>query len=787
MCEASHFGALLITPPIKVADNTGIGKLNLASATTLHQLVKIDIMTKPHILKMIGIIATATALSACNTETIDTLENNNQPVTDTSTTAPADNGTDTNAPPTISGAPLSSVMEGITFNFTPTASDPDGDTLRFSVANLPAWATFNTATGRVSGTPGAADVGVYNGVTITVTDGTTTANLTPFTVEVIAANGDLTAPQISGIQVNSNSTSSTTISWETDEPASSTLNYGMDTSYGNVQTNASLSTNHSYTLTGLTAGATYHYQITVVDAASNETSSADASFTLPSPITTPSGSWEPPIGIRAPEFGIEESHTMYENALYDFGNGTVPYPDAGNGPYTHYVDNQHPNATDSNNPYGTPNKPRMTIPLSLSPGSVVEVHNGPYSYTESIHGDLYLPLVEGYGTADKPIFIRGANSSTPFEIGELGTSVNEIIVRDYSYVILENVFINGPAIKIYQPTTHFAIRHSEITGETTSGIKLWSYKLDFVPGEVKDNIVIYNNKIHDNGPYPASAETGRFGVIIDNASEDVWVVDNDMYYNGDDSLQVIDRYWVPELRGIIADGIYIGRNKMHHDGENAIDIKGSKNVIISQNEIYGYLTLYSTSAGEAIRINDEGEQDNIWLLYNRIYDSEDGIDPVNALFKPYIIGNVIHNVDTAINRDGAIVTNNTIYNCTLGVGRRRGPYYELSNNIITNCDTAYDYCSSCGTDVTYSNILYNNGSSRACTDCIYDDPQMEADNETPSASSPAVDAAGQISEAYDIFFNTYGLDIRRDIDNKPRPSGGDWDIGAHEINGPSTP
>ena len=743
-------------------------------------------MTKFHSLKMIGIIATAMALSACNAEKNDTLENNSQTGTDTSTATPGGGGSDTNSPPTISGTPLSSIMEGVTFNFTPTASDPDGDMLQFSVTNLPPWTTFNTATGHISGTPEAADIGVYDNVTITVTDGATSVNLTPFAVEVIAANGDLTAPQISGIRVSSNSTRSATISWQTNEPATSTLNYGMDTSYGNVQTNGSLVANHSYTLTGLTAGATYYYQITVVDSAGNETSSADASFTLPSPITTPSGSWEPPIGIRAPEFGIEESHTMYEDALYDFGNGPVPYPDAGNGPYTHYVDNQHPNATDSNNPYGTPDKPRMTIPRNLAPGSVVEVHNGPYSYTENIHGDFYLPLVEGYGTPDKPIFIRGANIDTPFEIGELGTSVNEIIVRDYSYVILENVFINGPAIKIYQPTTHFAIRHSEITGETTSGIKLWSYKLDFVPGEVKDNIVIYNNKIHDNGPYPATAETGRFGVIIDNASEDIWVVDNDMYYNGDDSLQVIDRYWVPELRGIVADGIYIGRNTMHHDGENAIDVKGSKNVIISQNEIYGYLTLYSTSAGEAIRINDEGEQDNIWLLYNRIYDSEDGIDPVNALFKPYIIGNVIHDVGTAINRDGAIVTNNTIYNCTLGVGRRRAPYYELSNNIIANCDTAYEYCSSCGTDVIYNNILYNNGNSRACTGCIYDDPQLQADNGTPSAGSPAVDAAGQISEAYDIFFNTYGLDIRRDIDNKPRPLGGDWDIGAHEINGPAT-
>ena len=493
------------------------------------------------------------------------------------------------------------------------------------------------------------------------------------------------------------------------------------------------------------------------------------------------GSWVPPIGIRAPSFGIEQTHTMYEGELYDFGDGPVPYPDAGNGPYTHYVDNQHPNATDSNNPYGTPAQPRVTIPTGLPPGSVVEVHNGPYTYTENIHGNTYLPLVEAQGTADRPVFIRGPNSTSRFEVGDMG-GVNQVIVRDCTYVILENVFLNGPGIKIYQPTSYFAIRHSEITGETSSGIVLWSYKNDFTPGDTKNNIVIYDNDIHDNGPYPAAVETGLFGIMIDNATRDVWVVDNRLYNNGDDSLQVIDRSWVPQLVGNVADGIYIGRNEMHHDGENAIDVKGSSNVIISQNEVYGYVTLYPSSAGEAIRINDEGEQDNIWLLYNRIYDSEDGIDPVGALFPPYVIGNVIHDVDTAINADATVVTNNTIYNCGVGIGRREGPHYEVSNNIVQNCDTAFEFCNSCGTDVIRNNILFGNGAVGPCSECINEDPLLGGDGETPAAGSPAIDAGGPISEAYEIFFNTYGIDIRRDIDDSPRPAlAEDWEIGAQEV------
>jgi len=321
----------------------------------------------------------------------------------------------------------------------------------------------------------------------------------------------------------------------------------------------------------------------------------------------------PPIGIPAPEFGIDESHTMYDNAQYDFGNGLEAYKNSGDGPYTHYIDKQHANATDTGNPYGTNTTPRLTIPQNIAEGSVVEVHNGPYNNTQNIHGGTYLPIINASGTVTKPIFIRGANNNKRFEIGTL-TGNNEVIVRDVSYVIMENMYINGPSIKIYQPTNHLAIRNSEITGENSSGILIWTWRNDYAPGDVKQHIVIYNNDIHDNGEYPATAETGMFGIMIDNATENVWVIDNDIYHNGDDGVQIIDRNWVATIADAEADRIFIGRNLMYEDGENAIDAKGSTNVIISQNEIYGYQTLFGSSAGEAIRINDEGQKESSRIL-----------------------------------------------------------------------------------------------------------------------------------------------------------------------------
>ena len=90
-----------------------------------------------------------------------------------------------NHAPVISGVPLTTVVAGSSYGFTPVASDVDGtSSLVFSVMGAPAWAAFNAATGGLSGTPGPGDVGLTEGIVITVSDGVDYASLPAFAVTV---------------------------------------------------------------------------------------------------------------------------------------------------------------------------------------------------------------------------------------------------------------------------------------------------------------------------------------------------------------------------------------------------------------------------------------------------------------------------------------------------------------------------------------------------------------------------------------------------------------------------
>ncbi|MEO7425790.1 MAG: putative Ig domain-containing protein, partial [Fibrobacteria bacterium] len=91
-----------------------------------------------------------------------------------------------NTAPSMTGTPDSTAKAYETYIFTPLVSDPDHDALRFSIANAPAWATFDSLTGVLSGTPTNADSGTDSGIVISVTDGRRRAESDAFQVRIVA-------------------------------------------------------------------------------------------------------------------------------------------------------------------------------------------------------------------------------------------------------------------------------------------------------------------------------------------------------------------------------------------------------------------------------------------------------------------------------------------------------------------------------------------------------------------------------------------------------------------------
>jgi hypothetical protein len=79
---------------------------------------------------------------------------------------------------------VTSVNSGQTYSFAPSASDANSDPLSFTISGKPSWATFNAATGLLSGTPAYANAGTYSNIIISVSDGKATTSLRAFSLTV---------------------------------------------------------------------------------------------------------------------------------------------------------------------------------------------------------------------------------------------------------------------------------------------------------------------------------------------------------------------------------------------------------------------------------------------------------------------------------------------------------------------------------------------------------------------------------------------------------------------------
>jgi hypothetical protein len=103
-----------------------------------------------------------------------------------------------------------------------------------------------------------------------------TGNYATSSISVTVEN---TAVSISSIATSSVNNANATITWTTNEAATSEVVYGLTTSYGTATSSASLLTSHSIIVTGLTASTTYDYAVVSTNAAGNTATSSNQTFT----------------------------------------------------------------------------------------------------------------------------------------------------------------------------------------------------------------------------------------------------------------------------------------------------------------------------------------------------------------------------------------------------------------------------------------------------------------------------------------------------------------------------
>ena len=108
--------------------------------------------------------------------------------------------------PVITGRPAKTATVGQAYRFQPNALNlSKGHRPSFTITNRPTWASFDSTTGQLTGTPTARDVGTFANIAISVTAGTVRAALPAFSITVVTAQAAASDPS---------EASAITVSWE---------------------------------------------------------------------------------------------------------------------------------------------------------------------------------------------------------------------------------------------------------------------------------------------------------------------------------------------------------------------------------------------------------------------------------------------------------------------------------------------------------------------------------------------------------------------------------------------
>jgi Putative Ig domain len=159
--------------------------------------------------------------------------------------------------PVISGSPATRVTAGSAYRFQPSARDPDGKALSFTVEHKPAWASFSIATGLLEGTPSSKQTGAYDDIVISASNGRYSSTLPAFNVTVTASTAASTAPATGTAKLTWKPPTANTNGSKLTDLAGVRIYYGTSESDLSHSVQVAGTTTTTYTISGLTAGTWY--------------------------------------------------------------------------------------------------------------------------------------------------------------------------------------------------------------------------------------------------------------------------------------------------------------------------------------------------------------------------------------------------------------------------------------------------------------------------------------------------------------------------------------------------
>ena len=362
--------------------------------------------------------------------------------------------------------------------------------------------------------------------------------------------------------------------------------------------------------------------------------------------------------------------------------------------------------------FGSESAPLKKLPTNIPAGSYIEIVgeyalSGTTTIIANGTDDTWVPNISG------PVWITTTQTSKGY------FSLKKMIFTGANLFVSDLAFKGGAYAQIGSTNSKYAFvnnlvfRGNDVDGGNIAGTGMSIQR--------SDNVVVYNNKIHEMGTANIlNEETGIIGAEADEdshtftikeISSNIWLLDNEMFNASGSGLQVIGSSETTR-------NIYVAKNNVHNVRQSGLWVKYAKDVVFSSNHVHNIITRNTLTGGgsPAKGMGAQYEPNGFWMINNHIHGAEYGIrlnSYKTLVTKIYMIGNVIHDIrpvqsqaaidkiggpdlwqSTAINvlgGDEVHVYNNLIFDAPNGIsgGAPAGGLY-IKNNVIFNLTNTHD-------------------------------------------------------------------------------------------------